>query len=92
MAIRSVRLLMANLPPRRIHYHTHPAGTKIKQADVILMGYPWEFQHENFTAQTRANDLAVYGPVTDPGGPAMTWVRTRLIEEAVYEPLHAPPS
>lgn len=83
---------MANLPPRRIHYHTHPAGTKIKQADVILMGYPWEFQHENFTAQTRANDLAVYGPVTDPGGPAMTWVRTRLIEEAVYEPLHAPPS
>lgn len=39
------------------------------------MGYPWEFQHPGITAQTRANDLAFYGPVTDPGGPAMTWVR-----------------
>ena len=50
-------------------------GLVIKQADVILMGFPWEFQHTNITAQTRANDLNVYSLVTDPGGPAMTWVR-----------------
>ena len=46
-------------------------GKKIKQADVILLGFPLEAAWVAKT--TRARNLAVYEPVTDPGGPAMTW-------------------
>jgi len=46
----------------------------IKQADVILLGFPLHLDaFGNNSAAVRANDLAWYGPVTDPGGPAMTW-------------------
>jgi trehalose/maltose hydrolase-like predicted phosphorylase len=46
-------------------------GTKIKQADVVLLGFPLEVPWVGKT--TRANNLARYAAVTDPGGPAMTW-------------------
>jgi len=44
-------------------------GETIKQADVILLGYPFGFQ---MPAKTRKNDLVYYTNKTDPGGPAMT--------------------
>jgi len=47
-------------------------------------GLPVEFSHPEITAQTRANDLAIYGPVTDPGGPAMTWVKLCVSGFLVY--------
>jgi len=45
-------------------------GNTVKQADVILLGYPlmWEMPE-----QARMNDLVFYAGVTDPSGPAMTW-------------------
>lgn len=44
--------------------------TIVKQADTIMIGYP--FEHE-IPANIRANDLIYYADITDPKGPAMTW-------------------
>lgn len=38
----------------------------------MMLGYPLGFQ---MPLEVRKNDLEVYEPVTDPNGPAMTWVR-----------------
>jgi trehalose/maltose hydrolase-like predicted phosphorylase len=46
-------------------------GSKIKQADVILLGFPLEA--EWVPPATRVNNLHLYQNVTDAGGPAMTW-------------------
>jgi trehalose/maltose hydrolase-like predicted phosphorylase len=45
-------------------------NTTIKQADVVLLGFPlmWPMSDE-----VRRNDLLVYEPLTRPDGPAMTW-------------------
>lgn len=49
-------------------------GETIKQADVILLGFPLGLTaFGNNTPAVRANDLDYYAKVTDPGGPAMTW-------------------
>ena len=48
-------------------------GTQIKQADVILLGFPLDSKLPSVTPASRANDLAIYAKVTDDGGPAMTW-------------------
>lgn len=42
----------------------------IKQADVVLLGFPLGF---NMSAAVRQNDLLFYAPVTSLDGPAMTW-------------------
>ena len=44
-------------------------GDAVKQADVTLLGYPWE--NPQSAAVTEA-DLDYYVPRTDPGGPSMT--------------------
>jgi hypothetical protein len=54
-------------------YDGYVFGTKVKQADTILLGFPLAFSHPTFTPATLANDLAAYGNCTDAGGPAMTW-------------------
>lgn len=45
-------------------------GDIIKQADVVLLGYPLMYVKD---AVTRRNDLEIYEAVTRPDGPAMTW-------------------
>eukprot|EP00823_Brevimastigomonas_motovehiculus_P004961 TRINITY_DN3407_c0_g1_i1.p1 TRINITY_DN3407_c0_g1~~TRINITY_DN3407_c0_g1_i1.p1 ORF type:complete len:240 (-),score=48.44 TRINITY_DN3407_c0_g1_i1:62-781(-) len=45
-------------------------GQTIKQADVILLGFPW---HYDMPTQVRVNDLLYYEPRTDANGPAMTY-------------------
>lgn len=45
-------------------------GQTIKQADVVLLGFPLMM---NMSRQTRQADLEYYATRTDPGGPAMTW-------------------
>lgn len=47
-------------------------GQLVKQADTVMLGYPLGFP---MTPEVRKNDLEVYEPLTDPNGPAMTWVR-----------------
>lgn len=45
----------------------------MKQADVILLGYPVPFP---LRPDIRRKNLEVYEAVTSPQGPAMTWVRS----------------
>ncbi|XP_040164349.1 protein-glucosylgalactosylhydroxylysine glucosidase-like isoform X1 [Anopheles arabiensis] len=62
--------------PYNAQYDVHPEykeytfGTPIKQADVVLLGYPLEFPMKQ---STKANNLRLYSMVTRPDGPAMTW-------------------
>ncbi|XP_063294843.1 protein-glucosylgalactosylhydroxylysine glucosidase isoform X1 [Pelobates fuscus] len=51
-------------------YDGYTIGEKVKQADVVLLGYPMMFQ---MTTEQRKNDLEIYESVTDVDGPAMTW-------------------
>ncbi len=46
-------------------------GSGVKQADVVLLGYPLAMC---MTPEVRRSDLEAYEAVTDPLGPAMTWV------------------
>ncbi|KAJ8308415.1 hypothetical protein KUTeg_013289 [Tegillarca granosa] len=50
-------------------FEGYEEGTEVKQADVILLGYPLLYE---MSKETRKNDLNIYEKVT-PGGPAMTW-------------------
>ena len=48
-------------------------GTKVKQADTILLGFPLGFADKHTSDSLTANDLDYYGQHTDAAGPAMTW-------------------
>nr|XP_022334710.1 protein-glucosylgalactosylhydroxylysine glucosidase-like [Crassostrea virginica] len=50
-------------------YDGYQQGEKVKQADVILMGFPLMM---SMPEDVRKNDLHIYENAT-PGGPAMTW-------------------
>jgi trehalose/maltose hydrolase-like predicted phosphorylase len=43
-------------------------GQLVKQADVTLLSYPWDFRSSSATERA---DLDYYVPRTDPGGPSM---------------------
>jgi hypothetical protein len=45
------------------------AGGQVKQADVVLLTYPWEFPQ---AAEVDRSNLDYYTPRYDPEGPAMT--------------------
>ncbi|XP_028165174.1 protein-glucosylgalactosylhydroxylysine glucosidase isoform X1 [Ostrinia furnacalis] len=45
-------------------------GESIKQADVVLLGFPLQYP---MNRTTRVNDLSYYESVTRGSGPAMTW-------------------
>jgi trehalose/maltose hydrolase-like predicted phosphorylase len=52
--------------------HPEFAGYKsqlVKQADVTLLQYPWQFP---MPAKVAQNDINFYVPRTDPGGPSMS--------------------
>lgn len=49
-----------------------PPGEEVKQADVVLLGYPVPFP---LSPHVRRQNLEIYEAVTSPHGPAMTWVR-----------------
>eukprot|EP01116_Phalansterium_solitarium_P016178 TRINITY_DN3701_c0_g1_i1.p1 TRINITY_DN3701_c0_g1~~TRINITY_DN3701_c0_g1_i1.p1 ORF type:complete len:702 (-),score=253.28 TRINITY_DN3701_c0_g1_i1:809-2914(-) len=52
--------------PEYAGYH----GQTIKQADVVLLGFPLDYP---MTQAVRKNDVVYYANRTDPAGPAMTW-------------------
>jgi trehalose/maltose hydrolase-like predicted phosphorylase len=54
-------------------YDGYVQGTVIKQADVVLLGFPLQFADATMTPASRENDLDIYFRASDPGGPAMTW-------------------
>lgn len=65
------RLVLLFDPALNIHpeYHNY-TGQKIKQADVVLLGFPFMME---MSAEVRKADLEYYANRTDSGGPAMTW-------------------
>ena len=63
-------------------YAGYTDGT-VKQADTILMTYPFGYVTDQAAASA---DLDRYMPVTDPGGPAMT----ASVESIVAAQLHKP--
>lgn len=52
------------------------AGRPVKQADAVMLSFPLGL---SVPPQVRRNDLETYELVTDPRGPAMTWVRRRWL-------------
>jgi hypothetical protein len=67
---------------------THPeypgyAGQPVKQADTVLMTYPYGYVTD---AGAAAADLDRYMPVTDTGGPAMTASVEAVIAAQVRQP------
>jgi trehalose/maltose hydrolase-like predicted phosphorylase len=58
---------------QQLNFHPEHVGwnfTKIKQADVVMLGYPLAYE---MPLTTQQNDLAIYAKATDPNGPGMTW-------------------
>ncbi|XP_034500813.1 protein-glucosylgalactosylhydroxylysine glucosidase isoform X4 [Ailuropoda melanoleuca] len=54
--------------PEEENYHLK--GEEVKQADVVLLGYPIPF---HLSPHIRRKNLEIYEAVTSPKGPAMTW-------------------
>lgn len=52
-------------------YEGYNLSIPIKRADVVLLGYP--LQYENINQRTRQNNFKLYKNVTSPRGMAMTW-------------------
>jgi len=50
--------------------HKTWADAMIKQADVVLLGFPLNF---DMPTSVRRSDIEYYAKRTDPNGPAMTW-------------------
>lgn len=61
---------------RQIHLeHDNYTVEIIKQADVVLLGYPLQYP---MSSEIRENDLNYYSSVTSRNGPAMTWSVTSI--------------
>ncbi|XP_073908319.1 protein-glucosylgalactosylhydroxylysine glucosidase isoform X3 [Castor canadensis] len=59
-------------PERNFHpeFDGYELGEEVKQADVVLLGYPVPF---TLSPDVRRKNLEIYEAVTSPRGPAMTW-------------------
>ncbi|XP_069866044.1 protein-glucosylgalactosylhydroxylysine glucosidase-like [Dipodomys merriami] len=59
-------------PERNFHpeFDGYEPGEEVKQADVVLLGYPVPFR---LRPDVRRRNLEIYEAVTSPQGPAMTW-------------------
>ena len=58
-------------------------GQSVKQADVVMLQYPWAFP---MPAQVASNDLAYYAARTDAAGPSMTDAITGIDSAALGQP------
>jgi trehalose/maltose hydrolase-like predicted phosphorylase len=59
---------LGGLPAVRPEFRAY-AGQQVKQADVVLLTYPWEYPQP---AEVDRSNLDYYTPRYDPDGPAMT--------------------
>jgi trehalose/maltose hydrolase-like predicted phosphorylase len=66
----SLKLLYDETNDYHPEFEGYQFGTEIKQADVVLIGFPQQY---DMPASTRRNDLLIYENVTRSDGPAMTW-------------------
>ncbi|XP_027436260.1 protein-glucosylgalactosylhydroxylysine glucosidase isoform X7 [Zalophus californianus] len=73
MSTLDVPYLIEQLPlpaPSPVGSTCPSPGEEVKQADVVLLGYPIPF---HLSPHIRRKNLEVYEAVTSPKGPAMTW-------------------
>nr|XP_026237697.1 protein-glucosylgalactosylhydroxylysine glucosidase isoform X3 [Urocitellus parryii] len=61
-------------------------GEEVKQADVVLLGYPVPFP---LSPDVRRKNLEMYEAVTSPQGPAMTWSMFAVGWMELKDPLRA---
>src|ERR687896_1138440 len=59
------------------------AGDTVKQADVVMLRYPWENPQP---PEVTSADMAFYVPRTDPAGPAMTDSVHSILTSELNEP------
>lgn len=64
----SLRIMYDEALQYHPEYQGYKRGTKIKQADTIMLGYPLLYP---LNTTVRTNDLDYYQTVTDSNGPAM---------------------
>ncbi|KFO26378.1 protein-glucosylgalactosylhydroxylysine glucosidase isoform X2 [Fukomys damarensis] len=59
-------------PEQNFHpeFDGYEPGEEVKQADVVLLGYPVPF---SLSPDVRRRNLEIYEAATSPRGPAMTW-------------------
>ncbi|XP_069909684.1 protein-glucosylgalactosylhydroxylysine glucosidase isoform X3 [Oryctolagus cuniculus] len=64
-------------PERNFHpeFDGYEPGEEVKQADVVLLGYPVPFP---LPPDVRRRNLEIYEAATSSQGPAMTWVREHV--------------
>ncbi|CAO1329983.1 unnamed protein product, partial [Diamesa serratosioi] len=67
---RSLKLLYNETADFHPEYEEYEIGEPIKQADVVLLGFPLQFPMD---PKTKRNNLLTYEKVTRENGPAMTW-------------------
>lgn len=67
----NIRLLYNATLNYNPQYEGYNLSIPIKQADVVLLGYP--LQYANIDGKTQLNNLKLYKNVTKPNGPPMLW-------------------
>ncbi|XP_046300625.1 protein-glucosylgalactosylhydroxylysine glucosidase [Marmota monax] len=75
-------------PERNFHpeFDGYEPGEEVKQADVVLLGYPVPFP---LSPDVRRKNLEMYEAVTSPQGPAMTWSMFAVGWMELKDPLRA---
>ncbi|KAM5186094.1 LOW QUALITY PROTEIN: protein-glucosylgalactosylhydroxylysine glucosidase [Callospermophilus lateralis] len=75
-------------PERNFHpeFDGYEPGEEVKQADVVLLGYPVPFP---LPPDVRRKNLETYEAVTSPQGPAMTWSMFAVGWMELKDPLRA---
>lgn len=56
-----------------LEYQKMNNSVEVKQADVVLLTYPLDYDQNNYTTTNRQLDLDYYSNKQSPDGPAMTY-------------------
>ncbi|KFX99408.1 hypothetical protein V490_01804 [Pseudogymnoascus sp. VKM F-3557] len=62
-----------------LEYQTMDNNVNVKQADVILLAYPLDYDQNNYTASDKLLDLDYYSNRQSPNGPAMTYSISAIV-------------
>ena len=61
-----------------LEYQKMNNSVEVKQADVVLLTYPLDYDQNNYTTRNRQLDLDYYSNKQSPDGPAMTYSIRKL--------------
>ncbi|KAL5353822.1 alpha,alpha-trehalase ath1 [Pseudogymnoascus australis] len=66
-----------------LEFQTMDNNVNVKQADVILLAYPLDYDQNNYTAADKLLDLDYYSNRQSPNGPAMTYSISAIVANAI---------